>query len=152
MAEEKGFRHLVRVANTDLDGSKAIMFGLTGIKGVSIMLSNAILSVSHIPKDKKTGTLDSRDVEELNEILSDLSKYNIPEWMYNRRKDYETGEDKHIISSNLLFTKENDLKRLKKIKSNRGLRHAWRLPVRGQRTKSNFRRSKGKVTGVKRKK
>lgn len=152
MAEEKGFRHLVRVANTDLNGSKAIMYGLTGIKGVSIMLSNAILSVSTISKDKKTGTLDEKDVAELNEILSDLSKYKIPEWMFNRRKDYETGEDKHLISSNLTFTHENDLKRLKKVKSNRGLRHAWKLPVRGQRTKSNFRRSKGKVTGVKRKK
>ena len=44
-----------------------------------------------------------------------------------------------------------DLRRLKKIKSNRGLRHQWGLPVRGQRTKSNFRRSKGKAVGVKRK-
>jgi small subunit ribosomal protein S13 len=152
MAEEKGFKHLVRVANTDLDGSKAILFSLTGIKGVSIMLSNAILSVSTIPKDKKTGTFEEKDVAELNEILSDLGKYKIPTWMFNRRKDYETGEDKHIISSDLTFTKENDLKRLKKVKSYRGLRHAWKLPVRGQRTKSNFRRSKGKVTGVKRKK
>jgi small subunit ribosomal protein S13 len=52
----------------------------------------------------------------------------------------------------LKFAKENDVKMMKKIKSYRGLRHQWSLPVRGQRTKSNFRRNKGKGSlGVKRK-
>jgi small subunit ribosomal protein S13 len=40
---------------------------------------------------------------------------------------------------------------MKKMKSYRGVRHIFNLPVRGQRTKSNFRKNKGKVTGVKRK-
>jgi len=71
--------------------------------------------------------------------------------MLNRRKDYEDGTDKHIILGDLKFTKDNDIKRMKKIKSNKGYRHAWGLPVRGQRTKSNFRKNKGKVTGVKKK-
>jgi len=72
--------------------------------------------------------------------------------MLNRRKDYETGEDKHLLSSDLAFTKDNDIKMLKKIKSYKGMRHAFGLPVRGQRTRSNFRRNKGKVTGVQKKK
>ena len=40
---------------------------------------------------------------------------------------------------------------MKKIKSYRDIRHALGLPVRGQRTKSNFRKNKGKVLGVRRK-
>jgi small subunit ribosomal protein S13 len=149
---DTNFRHLVRVASTDLDGNKAILYALTKIKGVSIMYANAILSVSHVAKDKQTGILTDKEVEELNTILAAPSKHGIPEWMFNRRKDYETGEDKHIISADLTFTKDNDIKRLKKIKSNRGMRHAWKLPLRGQRTKSNFRPSKGKLTGARRKK
>jgi small subunit ribosomal protein S13 len=35
--------------------------------------------------------------------------------------------------------KEFDIKRLKKIRSYRGLRHATGRPVRGQRTKGHFR-------------
>ena len=52
----------------------------------------------------------------------------------------------------LIFSKQQDVRRLQKIKSYRGLRHAANLPLRGQRTKSNFRRNKGKAVGVKRKK
>lgn len=116
------------------------------------MFANAVLSVSGVPKDKKAGILTDKEVEQLNDVLKNPSKYKIPEWMLNRREDYETGENAHILSADLDFTKDNDIKRLKKTKSNRGMRHAWGLPLRGQRTKSNFRRSKGKVTGVKKKK
>ena len=70
----------------------------------------------------------------------------------NRRRDYDTGEDKHLLIGTLQFSKDNDIKRLKKIKALRGMRHQKGLPVRGQRTKSNFRRNKGKVIGVKKKK
>lgn len=156
MADKKetnsDFRHLVRVASTDLLGEKSILFGLTKIKGVGVIYANAILSVSGIPKGKQTGIISDTEVDKLNDILANPEKYKLPVWLFNRRKDYETGEDTHLMSSDLDFTRDNDLKRLKKTKALRGMRHAWGLPVRGQRTKSNFRRSKGKVTGVKRKK
>ena len=64
----------------------------------------------------------------------------------NRRKDYETGDSIHGYGSDLDFLQMNDKKRLQKAKSYRGLRYHARLPVRGQRTKSNFRR--GKSLGV----
>jgi len=38
--------------------------------------------------------------------------------------------------------REFDIKRLRKIKSYKGIRHAVGLPVRGQRTKANFRRNR----------
>ena len=67
--------------------------------------------------------------------------------MLNRRKDLETGEDKHLLGTDLMIAKDNDLKLLKKTKSYIGLRHQRRLPVRGQRTQSNFR-NKRKVKKV----
>ncbi len=145
------FKHLVRVASTDLEGRKKILYALTKIKGVDISFANAVLSVTGVPKDKLTGGLDNSDVEKLNKAFSDPAGHKLPSWMYNRRRDYETGNDMHIISGDLDFTKDNDIKRLKKTKSNRGMRHAWNLPLRGQRTKANFRRNKKKLTGSKRK-
>ena len=151
--QEKNIKYFVRIANTDLIGSKSIFMALRKIKGVNFMLANAVCSVARIPKTKKTGTLSESEVKSLEQVLKNPLSFGIPEWMLNRRKDYDTGEDKHILTSDLDFTKEFDLRRLKKIKSNRGFRHTWGLPLRGQKTKSNFRRNKRKgALGVKRKK
>ncbi len=150
--DQKDFRHIVRVANVDLDGNKPILSALRKIKGVSFMFANMILSFTGIPKSKKTGTLTDKESEKLSEVLHNPQKFGAPIWMLNRRNDYEEGIDKHILGPDVKFTLENDLKRLKKIKSNRGLRHQWGLPVRGQRTGSNFRKNKGNAMGVKRKK
>ena len=54
-------------------------------------------------------------------------------------------------TSDLRFIQDNDIKMMKKIKSYKGIRHMFRLPVRGQCTRSNFRKNKGKGMGVKRK-
>ena len=78
-----------------------------------------------------------------------MKKFGIPMWMFNRRKDRETGEDVHLLTNELVFSRENDIKRMRRIKNYTGARHSLGLPVRGQRTKSNFRPNKGKVTGVK---
>lgn len=49
--------------------------------------------------------------------------------------------------------REFDIRRLKKIRSYRGLRHATGQPTRGQRTKSHFRaHGKKKAVGVQKKK
>ena len=149
---EKEFQHLVRVANTDLKGEFQVVIGLSRIKGVGFQLANAVCQLAGIDKSKKVGYLTEAEAKKLEDVILNPAKHNVPSWMLNRRKDYEDGSDKHILLGDLDFTRANDIKRLKKIKSNRGLRHAWGLPVRGQRTKSNFRKAKGKVTGVKKKK
>ena len=72
--------------------------------------------------------------------------------MMNRRKDLETGQDMHIITTDWDLTIDNDIKKMKKIRSYKGVRHMIGQPVRGQRTKSNFRKNKGKLSlGVVRK-
>ncbi|MBT5343143.1 30S ribosomal protein S13 [Candidatus Woesearchaeota archaeon] len=145
------YKHIVRIANVDVPGEKQIRFALTKIKGVGINLSDALCVLAKVKKTDKAGNMSDKEIESLNKVVSDPLSNGIPVWMSNRRKDYDTGLDKHILTGTLNFVKDNDLKRLKKTKTLRGMRHQKGLPVRGQKTRSNFRRSKGKVVGVKKK-
>lgn len=145
--QDKNFRYIIRIANTDLDGNKAIKRALRKIKGVNFMLSNAVCAAVGINKEKKAGYLTDLEAQKINETIADPKSMDIPIWMLNRRKDLETGEDIHLVTTDLKFTNENDVKLLRKIKSYKGVRHASGLPCRGQRTKSNFRRSKCKGKG-----
>ncbi len=147
------FQHLVRVANNDLKGQKHILIALTKIKGVGIIFANAVCRKAKVSITKKAGYLTQDEISALEKVLINPLTSGLPSWILNRRKDYETGVDKHILGGTLQFAKEMDIKRMKKTKSNKGLRHQWGLPLRGQKTKSNFRRNKGKGSlGVKRKK
>jgi len=141
-------RQLVRVGNTDLNGSKQVIVALRKIKGVGFSFANGILKTANIPGSRKAGELSTEDIKKIEDIMKNPSA--MPNWMLNRRADYESGEDKHIVTVDLAFTKENDIKRMKKIKCYKGTRHSKGLPVRGQRTKGHFRR--GKSLGVTRKK
>ncbi len=145
------FRQILRVANTDLDGNKAILVGLRKIKGVGFSFANVVCNVLGIDKTKKVGNLTDEEVQAIEDVLTNPMKYNIPSWMLNLRNSPEEGVDKHLLNENIKIYFNDRLKTLRKIKSRRGLRLAKGLPVRGQRTKAHFRRSK-KSLGVKRKK
>jgi small subunit ribosomal protein S13 len=146
------FKHIVRVGNTDLNGNKQILVAMKKIKGIDVMYANAVLSLAGVSKTTKAGNLEDTDIQKIVEVMREPSKFGAPEWILNRRKDYETGKTVHLTSSDLTITNDDDIKRMKKIKSYKGLRHQWGLTVRGQRTKSNFRKNKGKSASVKRKK
>ena len=62
--------------------------------------------------------------------------------------DFITGEDSHLLGSNLDLNEELDIKRLKKIRSFRGYRHAMGQPTRGQSTRSHFRTNRKKGVGI----
>ncbi|MBU0627808.1 MAG: 30S ribosomal protein S13 [Nanoarchaeota archaeon] len=150
MEEHKDFRHIVRVANTDLNGTRPIGITLRQIKGVNFMFTNLICHLAKIDRKKRTGDLGEDELSRINNVLKDPIKSGAPSWILNRRKDPETGEDKHIITVDLNYMQDNDIKMMKKMKSYKGVRHILGQPVRGQRTKSNFRKNKGKVSlGVK---
>ena len=144
-------KYFVRIANTDLDGNKAVYHSLTKIKGINFMFSNAICNTAKIEKTKKTGYLTEQETVMIDDIIKEPSKFRIPAWLFNRKRDPEDNTDRHLTGTSLTFTQDNDIKMMKKIKSYKGVRHSLGLPVRGQRTKSNFRKNKGKVLGVKRK-
>ena len=150
MAKEevsKDFRYLVRIANTDLDGNKPIYKALTKIKGISFSYSNAVCQVSKIDKYSKTGMLKDPEIQKLDVTIKNMAEV-VPSWLLNRRKDTSDGTDKHLLAGELQFAHENDIRMMKKIRSYKGIRHGLGLPVRGQRTRSNFRRNKGKGPGV----
>ncbi|MFH1063967.1 MAG: 30S ribosomal protein S13 [Candidatus Woesearchaeota archaeon] len=147
----KNFRHIVRVANTDLDGSKALLNALTKIKGVNFVFANALCTLANMDKKHVTGQLSQDEVARLDAILAAPLKYGFPTWMMNRRKDSETGADRHVLGADLTWQTDNDIKIMKKVRTYKGVRHMSKLPVRGQRTKNNFRNKRGKSLGVQRK-
>lgn len=149
---DANFKHIVRIANVDVPGTQQIRWALTNIKGLGINFADTVCAVAEVPGTTKAGNLTDQQQAHINTIVTNPAKAGIPVWMFNHRKDPETGEPLHLITGNLIFTQDNDIKRLKKIKCYRGLRHIQGLPVRGQRTRSNFRKSKGKVIGVVKKK
>lgn len=143
-------KQIVRIINADILGNKQIYHALRQVKGISYSFSNAVCSIMNFDKTKKVGELTDEEIKKIQDIIKNPQKYKIPEFLYNRKKDPETGQDRHIITSDLKLQTEMDIKKLKRIKSYRGIRHAIGLPVRGQRTKGHFR--KGKAIGVSKKK
>ncbi len=145
MVEEKQqLKPFFRVLNTDLIGEKPISQALLKIPGVGFSLANAICSFLHIPKTKKAGSFGDEDAKRIEAFLK--TGKDVPSWLLNRRHDENDGETKHLLTSDLKFNLDNDIKRLKKIKSYRGIRHAQGQPTRGQRTRSHFRH--GRAVGV----
>jgi len=139
---------VVRILSTDIEGGMTLYSGFTKIKGISWGFSNAICNVLGLDKKRKIGSLTSDEIEK---IVNFVKNPKIPKYLINRRSDFDTGEDKHLAGIDLDLRKDFDIKRLKKIKSYRGIRHVAGLPLRGQRTKSNFRKNRRKGSGIKKK-
>ncbi|MEK7580373.1 MAG: 30S ribosomal protein S13 [Patescibacteria group bacterium] len=114
---------MARIAGINLPPQKRIEIGLTYIFGIGRNISNKIIFLANIDPNKKVKDLTSEEIEKLKLLIE---------------KNYKTeGELKHEIFSNI--------KRLKDIGAYRGIRHTRRLPVRGQRTKTNSRTVRGNV-------
>lgn len=145
---QKESGRVVRILSKDIEGRTKIYPGLTKIKGISWSFSNAVCKVLGINKNKKIGELSP---EEIKKVEAFVKNPDVPKYLVNRRADLETGEDKHLQGTDLELRKDFDIKRLKQIRSYRGLRHSVGLPSRGQRTKSNFRRNRKKGSGIKKK-
>ncbi len=147
--EEKKYEEkLIRILAKDIEGGLKVYVGLTKIKGISWSVANAICKSLNIDKSRKIGSLSKEEIEKINSFVKHSK---MPVYLFNRKVDMETGEDKHLLGSDLELQKELDIGRLKKIRSYRGYRHATGLPVRGQRTKSHFRKNKKKSVGIKKK-
>jgi len=148
MQEIKNEERIIRILSTDIEGGMKIFPGLTKIKGISWSVSNAICKILKIEKQRKIGSLTAEEIKKISDFVKSIV---IPEFLLNRKKDLETGENKHLIGVDLELRNEFDIKRLKKIKSYRGYRHTAKLPVRGQRTRGHFRKNRAKGVGIKKK-
>jgi len=143
------FRHILRIMGTDVPGTLKTSYAIAQVKGVSLSLSNAVLKKAEVNPDLRVGYLSEGDVSKIEAVIREPAKYNLPAWLYNRRKDSETGKDMHLLSADLVLRTKMDIDDAKNIKSWRGYRHAYSLKVRGQRTKTTGRA--GKALGVKKK-
>lgn len=126
---------IVRIASTDIKGNKKAIQGLCQIRGISDMFSNAILKIAKISSKKTIGELSESDIKKIEDILKSPENYNMPEFLFNRNLDPETMKDGHIVGNDLRLMNDFDIRRLKRIRSYKGLRHNLGLKVRGQRMK-----------------
>jgi small subunit ribosomal protein S13 len=140
------YNYIVRIIGNDIPGEKKMVVGLTQIKGIGYMFANSIINKLKIDSELRIGNLSNEQVKSIENIIQNPSSSNFPSWFLNRRKDIETGEDKHLLTSDIDFTVRNDVEREKTSGSWRGYRHMFGLKVRGQRTRCTGR--KGGAVGV----
>ena len=112
-----------RIAGINIPEDKQIEISLTYIFGIGRSLSKKILKEAKIEPQKKAKDLNRDEIDRLKDIIE--KKYKI-----------EGRLKREIITS---------IKRLKDIGCWRGIRHKKGLPVRGQRTRSNSRTTRGNV-------
>ena len=149
MSEDPDFKYIIRIANSDVSGEERLGFALTSIRGIGPRISNAIIQKLKLDPRKLAGKLTDENIAKIENAIININDY-VPTWLLNRQKDYDTGEDIHTVSIDLKITHDDDLNRMKKVKSYKGIRHSTGHKVRGQRTYSNGR--KGLALGVSRRK
>jgi small subunit ribosomal protein S13 len=112
---------MARIAGITLLPEKRIEVGLTAIYGIGRSKSNTILQEAKIDRNKKVKNLTEEEVNKIRQII----------------------EKREKIEGDLRKEVAMNIKRLIDIGCYRGLRHKRKLPVRGQRTKTNARTRKG---------
>lgn len=112
----------MRILGITIPDDKRLEIGLTCLYGIGRSTAQKILKEVDISHSKKAKELTS---DEENKIRSVIEGMKIE------------GNLKREIAANI--------KRLKDIKSYKGIRHIKRLPARGQRTKTNSRTIRGNV-------
>ena len=140
------YENLIRILGNDIPGEKKTLIGLTQIRGIGYMFANSMLQILKINPDSRIGTLSTDQVSSIEKMIQDPKSQNFPTWFLNRQKDIETGDDMHLVTSDIAFNLRNDVEREKGVFSWRGYRHMYGLKVRGQRTRCTGR--KGGAVGV----
>ncbi len=130
-------------------GDKKLRNALLKVKGVGKSLANAIPVAAGLDPNAMIGSLNDEQLEKLGSVIKEPGKFGIPDHMLNKRAEIFSGENKHLTGSELTFAVKSNIDFMKKIRCYKGVRHSYGLPVRGQRTRSSFR--KGMIVGVSRK-
>ncbi|MEQ9731189.1 MAG: 30S ribosomal protein S13 [Candidatus Methanoperedens sp.] len=142
---EPEIRHIVRIAGTDLEGKKSVSYALTAIKGISRRIAKILSVNAGLDPYATLGYLKDAEIEKLQSSVDSITMI-IPSWMANKQNDIMSGEDRHLIGTDVLLGLNEDLNLMKKMRSYKGIRHERGLRVRGQRTRSTGR--KGRTVGV----
>ncbi|MDO8428422.1 MAG: 30S ribosomal protein S13 [Candidatus Diapherotrites archaeon] len=151
VTEKQELRLIVRIASRDLDGRKPIYHAIRKIKGIShrygLTAAKLFEKETGIKYNQMLGNIPEDLDKKLEDIISNPVNYGIPEWMFNRRRDFSKNKIAHVIAGDLEFATLQDIKRMNETKSYKGLRHSWGLTLRGQRTKTSGRK-RGTSVGV----
>jgi small subunit ribosomal protein S13 len=142
------FNYIVRLHGTNIDGTKMVPYALTEVKGVGVRLARAIVKQLDLDATERLGSLSDADVKKLETAIDDPVSIGLPIWMLNRQKDPMTGDDLHLLASDLDLRIKDDIDLMRETRSWKGERHARGLKVRGQRTKTTGRT--GRSVGVSR--
>jgi small subunit ribosomal protein S13 len=140
------FRHVLRVAGSNIDGTKKLVYGLTRIRGVGASYASAVVRAAELRPEVRMGDLSEEEVQKLENVMRDPAKYGLPARLFNRRKGLDSGRDVHLIGADLALSTKSDIDFMTDIRSWKGVRHSLGLKVRGQRTRTTGR--KGRAVGV----
>lgn len=140
------FRLILRVAGTNVDGTKKLVYGISVIRGVGPSYAAAVVRAAELQPNSRLGDLSESDVQKLEDVMRDPAKYGLPPRLYNRRKGLDSGRDSHLIGADLALSNKSDVDFMVGIRTWKGVRHSLGLKVRGQRTRTTGR--KGRAVGV----
>lgn len=121
---------MARIAGVNIPSQKRVAIGLRYIYGIGPHGAAKICATLGIPDAKRVHQLTDDEVLKIRQIID--AEFRVE------------GDLRRDVSL--------DIKRLIDIKCNRGMRHTKKLPVRGQRTRTNARTRKGKIKSVTQKK
>lgn len=113
---------MVRIIGVDIPDQKRVDIALTHLYGVGRTNVVPILTQAGIDASRRAKTLSDEEVGKIAKAI----------------------EKKAMVEGDLRRSVSDNIKRLRDIGSYRGLRHGKKLPVRGQRTRSNARTKRGK--------
>jgi small subunit ribosomal protein S13 len=116
---------MARIEGVDLPRDKRVVIGLTYIYGIGRTTSQQLLDKAGVDHSTRVRDLSESEVQRLRELIGELT-----------------------TEGDLRRQTQLNIKRLQEINSYRGLRHRRRLPLRGQRTKTNARTRRGKKQTV----
>jgi small subunit ribosomal protein S13 len=117
---------MARISGVTIPNDKQIWVALTYVYGIGPKTADDILVAAKVERTVRAKDLTDAEVSRIQDYINE--NYTVE------------GELQRIVSSNI--------KRLKDIKSYRGMRHAQNLPARGQRTKTNARTRRGRKVTV----
>ncbi|MFY9717669.1 MAG: 30S ribosomal protein S13, partial [Thermoplasmata archaeon] len=138
IADNPNFRYIVRIANSDLDGTRPAGLALTGVRGVGLRVAEATCRIAHVNPAELIGNVPEATVEVLETTLGTLPTL-VPAWMTNHPREPFLGESPHLFGPDLETRRRDDVNVMKMVRSYRGVRHERGQKVRGQRTRSNGR-------------
>jgi len=113
---------MVRIAGVDLPAAKRVDIALTYLYGIGRSNVVPILTKANIEAARRLSTLTDEEASRIARVI----------------------EKEYVVEGDLRRAVGDNIKRLRDIGTYRGMRHARKLPARGQRTRSNARTKRGK--------